>query len=205
MSEAIKAEGYNVTFEFIIPGSQQYNGVVERMFATLFGMVRSMLNEARVPMLLRRGLWADAARTATDMWNYLVSYTSDKSSYEKFMGVKYDPIDTLHTFGEMVIVEDHPTRGMRSKLQDHGQPVMFVSTTHEHTRDAYRFLSVITNRIIMSRDVVWTRKSYGEYYNINPPQLPALPTRLLLDKPTNGPIEAIEVSVPPGISDVVEE
>jgi hypothetical protein len=57
----------------------------------------------------------------------------------------------------------------------------------------------------MSRDVVWTRKSYGEYYNINPPQLPAFLTLLLLDKPTDGPIEAIEVSVPPGISDVVEE
>jgi hypothetical protein len=39
MSEAIEAEGYNVTFEFISPGSPQYNGVVERMFTTLFGMV----------------------------------------------------------------------------------------------------------------------------------------------------------------------
>jgi predicted metal-dependent hydrolase len=84
------------------------------MFATLFGMVRSMLNEDRVPMLLRRGLWAKAARTATDMWNYLVSYKSDKSSYEKFMGVKYDQIDTLHTFSEMAIVEDHCTCGMHS-------------------------------------------------------------------------------------------
>jgi hypothetical protein len=36
-------EGYNVTFEFIRPGQPQYNGVVERMFATLFGMVRYML------------------------------------------------------------------------------------------------------------------------------------------------------------------
>jgi hypothetical protein len=41
--------------------------------------------------------------------------------------------------------------------------------------------------------------------NINPPHLPALPTRILLDKPADGPIEAKEVPVPPGISDVVEE
>jgi hypothetical protein len=88
------------------------------------------------------------------------------------MGVNYDQIYTLHTFGEMAVVEDHPTHGMRSKLQDCGRPVMFVSTTHKHTCDTYRFLSVITNRILMSRDVVWTKKSYGEYYNINPPQLP---------------------------------
>jgi hypothetical protein len=90
MADAIKAEGCNVTFEFISPGSIQYSGVVERMFATLFGMVFSMLNEARTPMLLHRGIWAEAARTATDTRNYLVSYKSDKSSYEKFMSAMYD-------------------------------------------------------------------------------------------------------------------
>jgi hypothetical protein len=73
MTEAIKAEGYNVTFEFISPGSPQYNGVVERLFATLFFMVRSMLNEACTPMILRRGIWAEAACTATDMRNCLDS------------------------------------------------------------------------------------------------------------------------------------
>jgi hypothetical protein len=117
MADAIKAEGYNVTFEFISPGPSQYNGVVERMFATLFGMVRPMLNEACTPMLLCWGIWAEAARSATDMRNYLAFYKRDTSSYEKFMGAKYDRIDTLHTFGEMAIVEDHLTCGMGAKLQ----------------------------------------------------------------------------------------
>jgi hypothetical protein len=139
------------------------------------------------------------------MRNYLVSSKSETSSYEKFTAVKYDHMDTLHTFGEMAIVKDHPTRGMRSKLQDRGRPVMFLGTTHEHTRDTNRFLSVITNQILMSRDIIWTGKSYGEYHNIDPPQLPALPTRILLDKPADGPTEAKEVPVPPGISDVVQE
>jgi hypothetical protein len=67
MADAIRTDGYNVTFKFISPGSPQYNGVVECMFATLFGMVQSMLNEACVPMLLRQGIWAEAARNATDM------------------------------------------------------------------------------------------------------------------------------------------
>jgi hypothetical protein len=105
----------------------------------------------------------------------------------------------------MAIIEDHATHGMRAKLQDRGKPAMFVGTTHEHTRDTYRFLSVRTNLIIMSRNVVWTGKSYGEYYNINPPQLPALPTRILLDKPTDGPVEAQDVAAPPGLSDAVED
>jgi hypothetical protein len=36
MAELIHAEGYNATFEFISPGYPQYNGVVERMFATIY-------------------------------------------------------------------------------------------------------------------------------------------------------------------------
>jgi hypothetical protein len=70
----------------------------------------------------------------------------------------------VHTFGELAIVEDHPTHGMRAKLQDRGHPVMFVVTTHEHTRDTYRFLSVITNRIITSCDIIWTGESYVEMF-----------------------------------------
>jgi hypothetical protein len=53
MADAIHAEGYNVMFKFISPGSPQHNGVVERMFATLYGMLRSMLNQARLPMAIR--------------------------------------------------------------------------------------------------------------------------------------------------------
>jgi hypothetical protein len=48
-------------------------------------------------MILCQGIWAEAARTATAMRNYLVSCKSDKSLYEKFMGAKYDCIDILHT------------------------------------------------------------------------------------------------------------
>jgi hypothetical protein len=115
------------------------------------------------------------------------------------MGDKYDCINTHRTLGEMAIVEDHATCGMRAKLQDRGKPAMFVGATHEHTRDTYRF-----NRIIMSRNIVWTGKSYGEYYNIYPPQLPALQTRIILDKPTDGSLEAQEVAAPPGLSDAVD-
>jgi hypothetical protein len=42
------------------------------MLATLYGMLRSMMNQACLPMALCRGLWAAAARYATDMRNYLV-------------------------------------------------------------------------------------------------------------------------------------
>jgi hypothetical protein len=64
----------DLTFEFTGPGSPQYNGVVERKFATLYyGRVRSMLNAAQLSAEHRSGLWAEAAQTATDIENSLVS------------------------------------------------------------------------------------------------------------------------------------
>jgi hypothetical protein len=44
------------------------------MFATLYGMVHSMLNQAQVALHIRHGAWADAAKTATDMRIILVNY-----------------------------------------------------------------------------------------------------------------------------------
>jgi hypothetical protein len=132
-----------------------------------------------LPMAIHRGIGAEAAPYATDMRNYLVTFKSPMSSYENFMGHKFDCIDTLHAFGEMAFVEDHPSRGMRSKLQDRGKPALSIGTTHEHTRDMYRFLNLQTNRIILSRDVIWLKQSYGEFYNISPPTMPAIQTRIL--------------------------
>jgi hypothetical protein len=72
-------------FEYISVGSPQYNGVVERAFATLYGMVRSMLNAAKVPTHLCHGVWPEAACTTAELKNLLVSYSQTKSPYELFM------------------------------------------------------------------------------------------------------------------------
>jgi hypothetical protein len=62
---------------------------------------------------------------------------------------------------------------------------------------AYPFLNLLTNRIIMSRDVIWLQQSYGEYYNISPPTMPAIKTRILITKDTDGPIMAQETACSP--------
>jgi hypothetical protein len=80
----------------------------------------------------------------------------------------------------MAIVEDHPSRGMRSKLQDRGKPALFIGTTHEHTCDTHHFLNFLINCIILSRDVIWLRQTYREFYIISPPTMPAVQTRILI-------------------------
>ena len=43
----------NKTFQFTAPNTPEHNGRVERKYATLFGKVRAMLNEALLPPYLR--------------------------------------------------------------------------------------------------------------------------------------------------------
>ena len=58
-------EGFGVQFEYTAPDTPQYNGRVERKFATLYSRVRVILNRSMVPSGLRQKLWAEAAQLAT--------------------------------------------------------------------------------------------------------------------------------------------
>jgi hypothetical protein len=65
-----------IDFEDTGPGRPQFNGWVEREFATLYGRVRTMLNAARLPKDLREGVWAEAAKYATEVENVIVMTTA---------------------------------------------------------------------------------------------------------------------------------
>ena len=47
-----ESKGLGINFEYTGPGSPQYNGRVERKFATLYGRTRAMLNSAKLPLTL---------------------------------------------------------------------------------------------------------------------------------------------------------
>ncbi len=66
---ACKQEGLGIKFEYTAPGTPQQNGRVERKFATMYGKVRAMLNDAKLTAALRKKLWAKAANTSTILEN----------------------------------------------------------------------------------------------------------------------------------------
>jgi hypothetical protein len=89
LQKLFEKEGYKIKFELTPPGNPQYNGKVERKFAILYARVRAMMNDAGFNNTLRRGLWAEAAKAATDIEKLLlVTKTREKSATEKFIGVK---------------------------------------------------------------------------------------------------------------------
>ena len=156
-------EKLNIKFEFTAPYTPEQNGKVERQFATLYGKVRAMLNWAKVPKTLRAKLWAQCAETATKLENIISKHEDHQSSSELFYGNNPDWSKNLRTFGEIGIIYD--TNKIKSKLKDRGNPAMFIGYSNDHTSNVYKFLAE-NNYMIMSRNVTWVNKSYGDYHNL---------------------------------------
>ena len=163
LKELSDIEGLGITYEFTGPGSPQFNGRVERKFATLFARVRSMLNGAKLPMTIRKRLWAEAAKTATNIENILVSYNKPKSSFNVFYMTDEVSPRPLKPFGDIAIVEYNKTRKIRAKLADRGRACVYLGIADDHSAQVHRFLNLDTNHIVLSRDVIWLNKSYGDW------------------------------------------
>jgi hypothetical protein len=156
----------NLTFEYTSPGSPQYNGKVERKFATLYGRVRSMLNAANLSSTLRRGLWAEAAQTATDIENSLVSANKDTPAHTRFYN-QSPPITYFHPFGESTVVKKNASRKIRNKLENRGRVCIYLGRAPNHSNDVFRFLNLDTYNVIVSRDVTWLAQNYGQWKGIS--------------------------------------
>jgi len=71
----------------------------------------------------------------------------------------------LQIFGQLGVVKAlQPT----NKLSDKGLKAIFVGFADKHAGNVYRFVNPSTNRIILSRDVKWLSKRYGEEKHIKP-------------------------------------
>ena len=107
-----------IRFEFTAPGTPQQNGKIERMFATLYGKTRSMLNSARFTNTIRKGLWAQCADHTVIVQNILVMKHGEESASERFYGSNPSWVNNIRTFGEMAIVTDHQHKRIRGKLDN---------------------------------------------------------------------------------------
>jgi hypothetical protein len=77
LEKECKRRGLGITFEYTAPNTPQQNGKVERAFATLYGRVRAMLNQASLTSKMRGDIWTEAASTATKLENAMSSEISE--------------------------------------------------------------------------------------------------------------------------------
>ena len=74
-----------IIFEYTAPGTPQQNGVVERVFVTVMGRARAMMNHAGFTMAKRQQLWCEAAQTATMLDNILVQESAKSPPFTQFL------------------------------------------------------------------------------------------------------------------------
>jgi hypothetical protein len=166
----LEKEGIDIHVEFTTPNTPQQNGQVERSFATLWGRVRSMLNDSGVPEELRNKLWAECALTATKLSN-ITSRRDKGNPFELFHGRKSKLEKDLRIFGEVGVKVARNQVNMVEKLQNKGSLCIFVGYEDNHPEDAYRVLDLKNLTMMISRDVRWLGKSYGDEFGNKSPKI----------------------------------
>ena len=101
--EEIIELGMHTRFEFSAPGTPQQNGVVKRAFAKLYGRVQTMLNYAKIEGEIRKLLWAECAKTATDLDGILYGKNQTENSYTKMFRRNPGFIKHLRIFRKWVL------------------------------------------------------------------------------------------------------
>jgi hypothetical protein len=158
-----------IQFEYTSPGTPQYNGHVERKFATLYGKIRSVLNAIQVPQDLRKCLWAEAANWVTNVENCLVTETKLTPSYTQFYN-KPPTFQVIH-FGEIGIVTSTQNSKIKARLTNRGIPCINLGLAPNHSSNIYRMLNLDTKRVIISRDISWLQQSYGSWKGLSHDQI----------------------------------
>lgn len=125
----------------------QQNGVAERKNRTIMNMVRSMLSEKKIP----KTFWPEAANWAVHVLNRSPTLAvRNKTPEEAWSGGK-PSIEYFRVFG--CISHVHVPDNKRTKLDDKSITCVLLGVSEESK--AYRLYDPISQRIIISRDVVF--------------------------------------------------
>ncbi|XP_048625675.1 uncharacterized protein LOC106444440 isoform X1 [Brassica napus] len=132
---------------FTAPYSPQHNGVVERRNRTLMEMTRSCMKHMSFPNYL----WGEGVRHSTYLLNRIATRAlNDRTPYEAFRGVKPN-LSHLRTFGCIGYAKIE--KKLLKKLDERSRLLVHLGT--EPGSKAYRLLDPQTQRVVVSRDVVF--------------------------------------------------
>lgn len=159
LGDEVKQMG--IVVEYTAPNTPQQNGVAERAIATVVSRARAMMSHSGLSKELKEKLWAECFATSTKLSNVVV-VGDDKTPYELFYGEGHEPkwLRFMKPFGMVGYITNRSD--IKSKLQDRAYKSMFVGYSDDHEGDCYRFYKFDTEHIVMSRDVRWTDKFFGQ-------------------------------------------
>lgn len=129
------------------PYSPQQNGIVERRNRTLMDMTRSIMKAMHVPNYL----WGEAVNHSTNLINRVYTRVlGDTTPYEKLYKRKPN-LENVRIFGCLAHAKVEPVN--QKKLDARSRPLVHVGS--EPGTKAYRLFDLVTQKIIVSRDVIF--------------------------------------------------
>ncbi|KAG8492422.1 hypothetical protein CXB51_009695 [Gossypium anomalum] len=149
----------------------QQNGVSERKNRSLVDMARCLLFEKNLP----KTMWAEAVNTAVYIQNRLPTKAlAHKTPFEAWFGFK-PSLAHMKVFGCLCYSQVPAVK--RDKLSKRAVPG--ILTGYSMVKKGYRILNPLTNKIQVSRDVVFDEKACWNWER-NEPE--AIPEELVTDQ-----------------------
>ena len=146
-----------------------------------------MLQHVENP-ILRDGLWAEAANTATVYDNTLARGGNNPSSFQQFFGKGESCMvpNNSKIFDEKVIVTNR--KKLKSKLEPRGKQCIWLGYADLHSKDTHRIYNPKTRSLILSRDVTFLPKDSKLSEVTETIQAPSTePTKIQAQEPTTVP------------------
>lgn len=151
-----------IVCEFTARDTPQQNSLAEVGFATLSNRGRALMHRANLTMPERYLLATEALQCAT-LLDGLVVLTINgvtQTRYEHWNGKIPAFAKHLRTWGEAGTVKVKTSTS--PKLHDKGVHCMFVGYATDHSGDTYRMYDPTTNRVRITRDVIWLQRMFRQ-------------------------------------------
>ncbi|XP_070042981.1 uncharacterized protein [Nicotiana tomentosiformis] len=129
------------------PYTPQQNVVVERKNRIIMNMVRSMLSEKKLPKIF----WPEAVNWIVHVFNWSPTLSIKNKTPEEALSGNKHSVEYFRVFGCLSHV--HVSDNTRSKLDDKSLCCVLLGVSEQSK--AYRLYDPISQRIIISRDVMF--------------------------------------------------
>jgi len=117
------------------------------------------MNGAGFDKKKRHLFWTEATNTVTHLENITIRKGTTRTPHYLFYGSDAPYAKHPQVFGKLAIVK---VLNMTNKLSDRGMKAIFFGYTDKHAGNVYRFINPNTNKIILSRDMKWLERKYGD-------------------------------------------
>ena len=146
-----------INFEFTSTDTPQHNSKAETSFPTIAGRSRAMINAARVPDSARGkvAIQAITAAVLLDGLNVVTINGKSATRDEHVFGKNPSWSKNMKVWGTAGVVKT----GKDGKTGNRGTTMMFVGYAGRES-DSFRMWNPTTNRVVVSRDIIWLNKPY---------------------------------------------